>query len=373
MKITFVLTTAGMSGGTRVIATQAQELMARGHEVAAFSTPPPPPGLRRTVSSLIHGRGWPTIWKAGESFFDGSGIPHTRTARFRRIDEHDLPDADVVVATWWETAEWVWRLPPSKGAKVFFIQHYEVWGGQEERVDDAWRLPLRKIVISKWLEDLAREKFGDDTVWRVPNSVDMKLFNAPPRGRQKQPTIGLLYNNLWIKGCDVSIKALEIVRRKFPDLRIVSFGEKQIDPEMPLPEGSNYVVHPQQQNIKEVYNQCDVWLCGSRTEGFHLPPLEAMACRCPVVSTRVGGPLDTIDEGKNGHVVDVEDAAGLADRVIRMLSLSDFQWREMSDAAYATACRYTWQDAAALMEKALQAAVGKSTTPRPPAAASSRA
>ena len=33
----------------------------------------------------------------------------------------------------------------------------------------------------------------------------------------------------------------------------------------------------------------------------------------------------------------------------------------------------TWQDAAALMEKALQAAVGKSTTPRPPAAASSRA
>ncbi len=38
MKITFVMTYAGFSGGTRVIATHARNLIARGHHVEVFST-----------------------------------------------------------------------------------------------------------------------------------------------------------------------------------------------------------------------------------------------------------------------------------------------------------------------------------------------
>jgi glycosyltransferase involved in cell wall biosynthesis len=364
MKITFVQTNASMSGGTRVIVAQARELMARGHQVQAFSTPPPPPGWRRIVGSLAHGRGWPKTWKAGKSFFDGSGVPHTVLGRFRPFTDHDLPDADVVVATWWETADWVARLSPNKGAKAFFIQHYETWGAKPQRVDAAWRLPLHKIVISRWLAELARERFGDGDVSLVPNSVDMGLFNAPPRGRQKRPTVGMLYNPIWFKGCDVALRALEIAGQQVKDMQVVAFGEKPLCAWLPLPAGSQYAMQPDQERLKDIYGQCDVWLCGSRSEGFHLPPLEAMACRCPVVSTRVGGPVDTIEEGRNGFLVDVEDYAGLAERLGRVLNLSDAAWREMSDAAYATASRYTWQDAAALMEKALEAAVERSRRPR---------
>ena len=359
MKINFILTHANMSGGTRVIVTQALELMARGHEVRAFSTPPGQPGFRKTVSSLLHGKGWPKQWEIGESFFDGSGIPHVTVPKYRPITNRDVPDADVVVATWWETAEWVWRMAPSKGAKAFFIQHYETWGGEPKRVDAAWRLPLHKIVISQWLADLARDKFGDGDVSLVPNSVDMKLFNSPARSRQQRPTVGLLYNRIWFKGCDVALKAVEIARQQIPDLQLIAFGLESPRHWMPLPPGAQYLIKPKQQAIKDIYAQCDVWLCGSRSEGFHLPPLEAMACRCPVVSTRVGGPLDTIEDGKNGFLVDVEDAEALADRLVRVLKLSDGQWREMSDAAYATACRYSWRDAAALMEKALEAAINQ--------------
>ena len=92
-------------------------------------------------------------------------------------------------------------------------------------------------------------------------------------------------------------------------------------------------------------------------EGFHLPPLEAMACRCPVVSTRVGGPVDIIEDGVNGYLVDVEDVESLADRLIRVLSLPESEWRSMSEAAYRAATRYTWDDATDLFEAALQKAV----------------
>jgi glycosyltransferase involved in cell wall biosynthesis len=360
MKITFVMTNASNSGGTRVIVTHAQQLMAMGHQVQAFSTAPPPPKFMRSFWSWYDGKGWLRPLPPGESFFDGSGVPHTVIPKFRPLTDRDLPDADVVIATWWESAEWVKRLSPSKGAKAFFIQHYETWGGPPKRVDATWRLPMQKIVISQWLADLSREKFNDPSAIQVPNSVDMNLFNAPKRGRQARPTVGMLYADQWFKGVDISLKAIEIARKEIPDLQLICFGEKPVDEWNPLPPGTTFFQKPKQTAIKEIYARCDIWLCGSRAEGFHLPPLEAMACRCPVVSTKVGGPLDTIVEGKNGFLVDIENPQLLADALVKALRLSEQQWSEMSDAAYATACRYTWKDAAILFEAALETAIAKS-------------
>ena len=70
----------------------------------------------------------------------------------------DLPDADIVIATWWETAEWVNALSPAKGRKVYFIQHHEVFSYLPvERSRATYRLPLHKIVISRWLKDLMEQ------------------------------------------------------------------------------------------------------------------------------------------------------------------------------------------------------------------------
>jgi glycosyltransferase involved in cell wall biosynthesis len=67
--------------------------------------------------------------------------------------------------------------------------------------------------------------------------------------------------------------------------------------------------------------------------------------------------MDIIEEGVNGHLVDVKDVDALADRVLRVLSLPEEEWRKMSDAAYRTATRFTWDDATDLFEKALELAI----------------
>lgn len=79
-----------------------------------------------------------------------------------------------------------------------------------------------------------------------------------------------------------------------------------------------------------------------------------MACRCPVVSTRVGGPLDTVVDGVNGFLVDIDDAESLAGRVVEVLASSEADWRCLSDAALETARRYSWDDATDRLEGALQ-------------------
>jgi glycosyltransferase involved in cell wall biosynthesis len=216
---------------------------------------------------------------------------------------------------------------------------------------------MHKITISKWLVDLMNSQYNDSTVSHVPNSVDTDQFNAAPRGRQGKPTIGILYAAESWKGCNISLEAFSLASQQIPHLRMIAFGACDIVKNLPLPPESRYYKNPKQSKIKDIYSQCDVWLCGSYTEGFHLPPLEAMACRCPVVSTQVGGPVDIIKNGINGYLVPVGDVESLAKRLVDVLSLDDNQWQIMSEAAYNTARSYTWDDATDLLEKALITAI----------------
>lgn len=360
MKITFVLPRAGMAGGIRVVAIYADRLQKRGHEVFVISQPTRKLTWEEQVRSLLKGQGWKSSSINSPSHFDGLDIPHRILGQNRPVVDDDLPDADVVIATWWKTAEWVNQLSSQKGAKAYFIQHHEIHDYYpEDRVKATWRLPMHKIVISRWLQDLSSQEYGDSFVSLVPNSVDTQQFYASPRGKQTVPCVGLLYSTIPWKGCDVSFRAIALARQAFPDLRLVAFGAKPVAPSLPLPPNSTYTQLPPQDSIKDLYAQCDVWLCGSYTEGFHLPPLEAMACRCPVVSTQVGGPMDVVEEGINGYLSPVGDTESLANGLKKVLSLSDVEWKAMSDGAYLTATRYTWDDATDLFEAALRDAIEK--------------
>lgn len=357
MKITFVLPYAGLQGGIRVIAIHAERLARRGHEVRIVSTPRAF-AIRHTLKSLLLGKSWP---KHEPSYFEGMALPHRVLERVRGVNDADIEDGDLVVATYYTTAAGVLKLSPSKGAKAIFIQGYEIEENKKNAALDAsWRMPMHKVIISRWLVALARTKFGDGVVSHVPNSVDLDQFHAPARSRNAVPTVGMLYHPHPIKGCKTSLRAIERIAAALPSLRLVCFGTERPDITLPLPPFAEFHYRPPQDKLRELYAQCDVWICGSFAEGFHLPPLEAMACRCPVVSTRVGGPMDIVVEGVNGHLVDVKDDEALADRALRVLRSPDAQWSAMSDAAWRTATRYSWDDAAALFAKALLQAIERS-------------
>jgi glycosyltransferase involved in cell wall biosynthesis len=354
MRVTFVLPQVTLSGGIRVLAIYADRLHRRGHDVTVVSVPPVRRSLLAKLRSLVRGKGWPKNYPPEPSYFDDIAVPHRVLRTARPVVDDDVPDADVVLATFWRTAPWVAALSPSKGAKAFLLQGYETSPGSEDpAIDAAWRLPLPKIVISKWMVKLAQDRFGDSDVYLVLNSVNTNQFYAPPRRKQAVPTVGMLYSTLHLKGIDVALTALQQLRKQIGNLKLVAFSVQPVSAQLPLPDWCEFHYRPPQDTIRHIYAKCDVWLCASRREGFHLPPLEAMACRCPVVSTRVGGPLDTVRNGVNGYLVEIEDASGLAMRLGTILELSDIEWRRMSDAALDTASSYTWDDATDLLEEIL--------------------
>jgi glycosyltransferase involved in cell wall biosynthesis len=345
-----------MSGGIRAVAIYAERLARRGHDVVIVHPPPKPPGMRKRVRSLLKERRLAIPPVRRSSHFDGLPVERRVLERYRPVTADDVPDADVVLATWWETANWVAALPPEKGAKAYFLQHYESHSYLPiDRVKKTWTLPLHKIVVCQWLEDIARREYGDEVLSHVPYSVDTEQFNAPPRTKQAVPTFGLMYSRAPWKGCDITLKAVELARREVPRLSLCAFGLITPTEELPLPPGTDYWLDPPQDEIAGIYAQCDAWLFGSRSEGFGLPILEAMACRTPVVGTPTGAAPQMLSNGR-GILLSSKEPEEMAEAIVKVCGFSEEEWIAMSNAAYAAVTSYTWEDATDRFEQALEEA-----------------
>jgi glycosyltransferase involved in cell wall biosynthesis len=349
LRVSFVLPDRGLSGGIRVVVIHANRLIERGHQVAiVYPRRPWPRNPRRLLRRLYNeGRRWTGRDRDHIDTFTGFTVV-TSQSRSRSA----VPDGDMVFATHWLTADLVADLPPRKGRKAYFLQSYEAHSFDPEKVDATWRLPLQKFVVARWLQDLAREKFGDASAVWVPNGVDRSQFDAPPRGLHSPRSIGFVYSPASVKNPEMALEVHERVRRRFPDLQLISFGAARPTLVHRAVPNMTFFRRPPQETLRDIYASADVWLCSSGVEGFGLPLLEAMACRCPVVTTRCGGVVDFVRDGQNGFLVDVGDAEGMADAVIGLLS-DPQRWDRASQAAYATRLEFTWERSSSLFEAAL--------------------
>jgi len=356
MKITIVSPIPDMTGGCRVIAIYADWFVRFGHEVTIVTN--------RAQAK----RGWspfafPKRAPSGDplSHFDRLALQVHRVGE-GRVTAAQLPDADVVIATWWETAEWVNDFPAGKGKKIYLIQGHEVQPYLPlERVKATYRMPLQKVVIARWLADVMERDYGDPTSILVSNSVDHSQFFALPRERQLAPTVGLLCSGAEGKRFDLSMAVVENIRARIPDLRVVSFGSER--PKRSMPEFVSFTFEPHQDELRNLYASCDVWLTASVSEGFNLTAMEAMACRTPVVSTRTGWPAEAIVDGENGFCVAVDDAAALQQATEQVLNLAPEGWVRMSERAFETVRESSWERSARQFEQVLLEAVSRDARP----------
>lgn len=359
MRVTFVCPPLNASGGMRVVAIYATWLSRRGHDVTVVAPAHPASGkwsarALRWLNWAPADRGQPA---RGHYFDDFKGQLKV-LGSYRPIRRDDVPEADVLISTWWETAEWAQTFGSRKGTHVHFIQHHEVFDYlPQARVRAVYRLPTRKIVVARWLADVMREEYADASSVVVPNAIDRGLFYAPRRMRQPAPTIGTLFHETPFKGLDVALEVIARLRIEFPELRVVMFGSS---PPSAAVENTlrGYGLHidPPQDHLRALYAQCDLWLSCSRTEGFNLTAMEAMACRTPVVSTSTGWPAESIIDGKNGFLAEVDDIDALVQGCGRILRLRETEWQTMSESAFNTVAEVDWDQSAQLFESALAAA-----------------
>ncbi|MBY6190730.1 glycosyltransferase family 4 protein [Microbulbifer agarilyticus] len=362
MKITFAFPRPSMTGGCRVVAIYAQALSDAGHQVTIVCPRYMYGGLANRTKRFLTGRlNRNTV--LANSHFSGLKDVRVETVSPKKLsDPRKYPNADILIATWWKTVEWIADLPEKKGIQCYFVQHYEAHDEQPlERVWNTYKTKLPKIVIAEWLAAVMANKFGDKDTHLVPNAVEHKDFFRPAGAATSENTFCSMYSESAFKGVDVTLAAFEKVRARAPEIKLKLFGAKALSEEITLPDGVEFIVLPSRDQLREIYASCRAYIFSSRSEGFGLPVLEALACGCPVIATRSGCAPEYIKPDYNGYLNDIDDIAGQANAIERILQLNSSEWQAMSTAAVASVRDCSWTNSARTFENVLDRIVAEST------------
>jgi glycosyltransferase involved in cell wall biosynthesis len=324
----------------RAILTYADRLAGRGHAVTVVV--PARTRWRAAWRALMEARpGWMWGFRA-------------RVAWVARWQASALPDADVVLATAWQSAPVVAAAPPRCGAGFYLVQHYEsLYHGDAEAVDATYRLPLRKIVISTWLADVMRERFGAEAEVLV-TPVDPALFHrVEVRVQPPRPRILMLHHEYAWKGVADGLDAVRRVRARVPALRLVGFGVKR--PRSPLPYDEFYE-NPPQERLADLYSGSDIYLCPSWDEGLGMPAMEAMACGSALVTYDNGGCRDYARDGETALVARRRDLDDLTSKLERMIVDAALRARIAAAGMAFVTGAFDWERSVARLETLFEAA-----------------
>lgn len=343
LRVTIILPFAGMFGGIRVALTYALLLRDMGHSVTVVAQPRSQIGWKQRIKDLVKRRKRHLMPQ--HPLADDLGPDFRLLETTRPVVDDDIPDGDAVIATWWETAEWVAGLSARKGRKFYLVQDYEVFPGQPfERVVGTYALGMKMISVSEYIRSEVLKHVPNASVSVIRNSVDLILFSEKQERRLQNGTIGFLYSTAPRKNVGLALEIARRIKALRPTLRVVAFGDGPPRDPHPLPDWIEFVTNPPQHHIANIYASCDAWLFTSEKEGFGLPILEAFACGTPVLATRAGAAPDLID-GTNGRLLDQTPEAFVT-AVLDLLDMPPEDWARMSDAARVAARRWTWDDAA---------------------------
>jgi glycosyltransferase involved in cell wall biosynthesis len=173
----------------------------------------------------------------------------------------------------------------------------------------------------------------------IHHGVDHERFT--PDGRPREPF--LLYPANWWphKNHELLLEAFASVRRERPELRLVLTGS---DHPAGLPEAVTSLGRVSDERLVELYRSAAALVFPSLYEGFGLPPLEAMACGCPVAVSRAAALPEVC--GEAAVYFDPTSADGIAQGIVEVLDrppgggperAAVFTWEEFAhrhDAVY---------------------------------------
>ena len=395
MKITFVLPGIGITGGVRVVFEYANRLINLGHEVHIVYPTIPPTMTSRSKMKLIRGKLVGGLWNLCKGnkveWFPLKAklirVP-TINPKFMNIVKGIVPESDVIIATSWETAYFVNALPEKKGEKFYFVQHYEIWDmwnsmrcwekvkkiekkteklpvamsyvipddpylkKLKELVDATYTMPLKKITISSWLKELLERRFGQKVYEVIANGVNFEVFYCShEKDWDTQKRIILMpYRGISWKGDLDGLNALKEVRRKGKDqLEVWFYGSRKPNG---LPNWIKFYERPYDDELRQLYCKAHIFVGPSWVEGFYLPPMEAMACKCATVTTAVGAVPDYTIPGKTAIVVPPKTPKKLADGIKYLLENPN-EAKQIAERSHRHIRQFTWEKATEKFEKVL--------------------
>lgn len=191
---------------------------------------------------------------------------------------------------------------------------------------------LKRIVF---VSELFRRSFLESVPLRreltivIPNGIDARRF-SPTGGDSFRAEFGIGADEFVVgvvatpgrpaKGLDILLSAASILKTTAPRYRFLIVGDLDLGRGTALLNDresrgltKDVIITGFRNDVDRALASFDVYALTSRTEGFPLSLLEAMASGLPIVATRCGGPQEILDDGITGLLVEngsIEEIAG---------------------------------------------------------------
>jgi GT2 family glycosyltransferase len=324
----------------------------------------------------MHEKGWEAeLWTLDEDgppdWFDLK-VPVKRFDTYDDLVEALTPVEAIKIATWWNTAEPVWRASLRRGVPVYHVQDVETsyYPGQPEpqnQVLASYRQEFRYMAGSQWIADQLQELGVQATV--VTPGIDLDLWQPLPDVERESDVLLSVGRTQHLKNFPMTAEGWKLVPEGERP-RLWLFG---IEPDVAEGlDGARYFVRPSDAEVNELYNKCTALIQTSRHEGFCLPLLEAMTTGAPVICTDSNGNRDFIRDGENCIVVPQEDAEAVAQAIRRLFGDADLRAR-LSEAGRATAADFALEKIRERHRTFLTAVAGDAAAAEAPASPASAA
>ncbi len=214
------------------------------------------------------------------------------------------------------------------------------------------------IAVSKFARQTIEQFTGRSDRLRVlPNGVDVNVFRRMAHFGSTDPN-QILYVGFMrhIKGVDILLRAMALLVKQKPDLRLVLIGGgiyrdsksqerdlQELARKLQLEKNVEFVGIKAPHEVARYMCESSLLVLPSRTETFGAVLIEALACGIPVVATRCGGTEDIVRD-EIGRLVEKENSEELAGAMmdvivnrnefdpeaLRRYALKNFSWEEVA-------------------------------------------
>jgi glycosyltransferase involved in cell wall biosynthesis len=213
------------------------------------------------------------------------------------------------------------------------------WHGRNDLERSGWRQALKRRVVDSSaasvyvshsllrLDDRARRKRAEV----VHNGIDQDKFRVR-RNDLLRARLGIHGTRLLLgavgnvrepKSYDVMLRSLAAVSAAGVDAHLFIAGDdtwpladrmRRLAAELAITDRVTFLGFLE--TVPEFLNGLDLFVLSSKSEGFSLAVVQAMACGIPVVATRCGGPEEIIEDGVSGTLVAVDSPQALAEGIL---------------------------------------------------------
>jgi glycosyltransferase involved in cell wall biosynthesis len=217
----------------------------------------------------------------------------------------------------------------------------------------------RVVFVSEALRRsfIAQSKMRPELATVITNGIDASKFSSAD-GASFRAELGIGAKEFVVgtvatpgrraKGLDILLEAASILKELSPDCKIVIIGDLDLGRGDALLKDrkergltNDVIVTGFRKDVNRALASFDLYAMASRSEGFPLSLLEAMAAGLPIVATRCGGPEQILEDGVTGVLVPNESPADIAAAIASLRQRADERKRLGERARAAARTRFT--------------------------------